>query len=103
MPCEVRLKIWFLNFSEIDTPVRLNCPGYEIWIHPGDIIIGDVDGVVCLPCSLVSDVLKLLPQLVSSKGRNGSKHSPLADERVLEDVRNGASVKDAFQRHRGKI
>jgi regulator of RNase E activity RraA len=45
--------------------VRLNCADYEIWIHPGDIIIGDADGVVCLPRSLVSDVLKLLPQLVS--------------------------------------
>jgi regulator of RNase E activity RraA len=45
--------------------VRLNCADYEIWIHPGDIIIGDADGVVCLPRSLVSDVLKLLPRLVS--------------------------------------
>jgi len=51
---------------------------------------------------MVPDVLKLLPQLVSGKGPNESTHSPLADERVLEDVQNGASVKDAFQKHRGK-
>ena len=53
------------NVSETDVPVRLNCVDYEIWIHPGDIIIGDADGVVRLPRLLVSDVLKLLPELVS--------------------------------------
>jgi regulator of RNase E activity RraA len=51
--------------SEIDCPVRLNLVEHEIWIRPGDIIIGDADGVVCLPQSLAGEVLALLPGLVS--------------------------------------
>jgi len=51
--------------SEIDVPIRLNCAEHEIWIRPGDIIIGDADGVVCLPRSLASNVLEILPKLVA--------------------------------------
>jgi hypothetical protein len=37
----------------------------EIWVQPGDIIIGDADGVVCLPHSLADRVITLLPALVA--------------------------------------
>ena len=50
--------------SEIDVPVRLNGLERDIWLTPGDIIIGDADGVVCLPRDLAPKVLELLPRLV---------------------------------------
>jgi len=51
--------------SEIDVPVRLNGVEQEIWVRPGDIIIGDADGVVCLPRSLAARMVEMVPQLVS--------------------------------------
>jgi len=53
------------DLSEIDVPVRLNGISQEIWVTPGDIILGDVDGVVLLPRNLAADVLKLVPKLVA--------------------------------------
>ena len=53
------------DFSEIDVPVRLSSVDQEIWIRPGDIIIGDADGVACVPRSLVTFVLEMVPKLVS--------------------------------------
>ena len=47
--------------------MRLNGVDQEIWIRPGDIIIGDADGVVCLPRSLATRVVGIVPQLVSGK------------------------------------
>ena len=54
-----------LNFSEIDVPVKMGFGDHEIWVRPGDIIIGDADGTVCLPKSLAERVTALLPDLVS--------------------------------------
>lgn len=52
-------------FSEINVPLCLHGIDQKIWIRPGDIMIGDADGVVCCPRSFVEDVLALLPQLTS--------------------------------------
>jgi hypothetical protein len=49
--------------SEIDVPVCLYGTEHQIWVRPGDIIVGDADGVVCCPRFLVENVLALLPQL----------------------------------------
>lgn len=38
-----------------------------MWIKPEDVIIGDADGVVCLPKSLIPKVLELLPKLIAGK------------------------------------
>ena len=68
MSSEVTIRFFLRTqalISEIDCPVRLNLAEHEIWIRSGDIIIGDADGVVCLPKSLAPEVLALLPGLVS--------------------------------------
>lgn len=31
----------------------------DLWIHPGDILVGDEDGVVVVPLSLVEQVAQL--------------------------------------------
>jgi regulator of RNase E activity RraA len=50
--------------SEIDVPIQVNSD-WEAWIHPGDIIVADADGVVCLPPSLAAKVLEIVPRLVA--------------------------------------
>jgi len=37
----------------------------DIWVRPGDIIIGDADGIACLPRSLAVRVIEMVPKLVS--------------------------------------
>ena len=48
------------------------------------------NGTVCIPKKLVDKVIEMLPKLVS------------ADERVVKEVENGMTVKEAFKLFRGK-
>ena len=70
---------------------------------PGDIILGDVDGVVLLPRHLAADVLKLLPKLVAGISYLVCDLTFQADEKVVKDVSRGMSVQEAFDIHRGKL
>ncbi|KAK9457078.1 ribonuclease E inhibitor RraA/Dimethylmenaquinone methyltransferase [Dipodascopsis uninucleata] len=45
----------FTRSSEINVPVKFKG---DLWIHPGDYLIGDVDGVVVVPPSLVEKVVE---------------------------------------------
>jgi regulator of RNase E activity RraA len=62
----------------------------EATVEPGDIIMIDPleNGVVAIPQGKLDEVLELLPELVG------------ADEKVMKDVNEGISVKEAFKRHR---
>ncbi|KAL3446800.1 ribonuclease E inhibitor RraA/Dimethylmenaquinone methyltransferase [Aspergillus insuetus] len=46
----------FTRASEIDVPLQFKD---DLWIHPGDILVGDEDGVVVIPPSLMEDVVEL--------------------------------------------
>lgn len=59
-------------------------------VKPGDWMLADEDGVVCVPAELISQVIEL-----AQKGRD-------VDARCLEDIRAGSGVQEAFKRHRGK-
>ena len=59
-------------------------------VNPGDWMLADEDGVVCVPSHLVEQVLEL-----AQKGRD-------VDARCLVDIRAGSGVQEAFKRHRGK-
>ncbi|OCF31437.1 hypothetical protein I317_07706 [Kwoniella heveanensis CBS 569] len=76
--------------SEINVPVKLNSDDQEAWIHPGDYIIADVDGVVCLPKELAEQALELMPAIVE------------ADRKAGIDIANGGELAAAFAKHRGK-
>ncbi|KAI9765609.1 MAG: hypothetical protein M1840_007298 [Geoglossum simile] len=59
-------------------------------VVPGDIIFADpVEGVVCIPKDKLDDVLRVLPSITA------------ADERVLEAVKAGMEVQEAFRKFRG--
>jgi regulator of RNase E activity RraA len=74
--------------SEVGIPVKLNSNAYEAWINPGDYIIADIDGVVCLPKDLAEDVLGVVESIVR------------ADEKCAEGIREGRSVEDVFREFR---
>lgn len=59
-------------------------------INPGDILFGDINGVVCIPRGLVTKVLELLPGLVS------------ADHEVSKALAEGMSIVNAFKTYRNK-
>jgi len=68
-----------------------NGEGFEpVNIQPGDMVVGDVDGVVCVPVGMVNEVIE--------KCRLGRA----IDEKCMEDIRGGKGVAASFQLHRGK-
>ncbi|CAO1628480.1 unnamed protein product [Jaminaea pallidilutea] len=62
----------------------------DVVVHPADLILADVDGVVVVPRAEVLKVVEL-----AEKGRQ-------VDAKCLEDIKAGRSVADTFKEHRGK-
>lgn len=59
-------------------------------VHPGDILIADVNGVVRIPHALLDEVLRLIPAQVR------------ADEGMVEAIKGGMGFEEASRVHRGK-
>jgi len=62
----------------------------SVRVEPGDWMIGDEDGVVCVPKDLEDKVLQL-----AEKGRQ-------VDELCMEDIKAGKGIQASFKAHRGK-
>ena len=84
----------FTRPSAVNVPVTIAPEGTDAFpaleVQPGDWMLADEDGVVCVPRDLVAKVVEL-----AQKGRD-------VDAKCLEDIRAGTGVQDAFKRHRGK-
>lgn len=52
----------------------------DLWVHPGDIIIADVDGVVVTPPSLVERVVALCQERAE------------IDAKMFEGLHNGEEI-----------
>lgn len=76
--------------SEVNVAVRLNTGLQDVWVSPGDIIVADLNGVVCLPHKLADEILDVIPSKVE------------ADNQCAEGIRNGKSVQEVFKLFRGK-
>lgn len=59
-------------------------------IQPGDYIVADLNGVVCIPQDLLEKTLELLPTLTQ------------ADENMAEAISKGMTFKEASKTYRGK-
>jgi regulator of RNase E activity RraA len=70
--------------------VSLQSSIQEATVQPGDFIIADQDGVVCLPAELAEKVLDVIPAIAS------------ADEKCAKAIKEGMSVQEAFATYRGK-
>ncbi|GAA5916540.1 hypothetical protein JCM6882_003577 [Rhodosporidiobolus microsporus] len=78
--------------SQLNVPVPLRSasqPG--VVIHPGDILVGDRDGLVAIPRAMAEDVVRILPELVET------------DRACLEDVKSGRPVAETFEERRGRL
>lgn len=78
------IKPWGLNGSVEDSSFP------AVQVNPGDWMVADEDGVVCVPQDLVSQVLDL-----AGKGRE-------VDDKCMQDIRAGLGVQASFKKHRGK-
>ena len=76
--------------SEVNVPVKLNSAVQERWIHPGDYIVADLNGVVCVPEADVADVIDVVEEIVE------------ADGKCAEAIRGGRSVAETFKEVRGQ-
>jgi len=81
--------------SEINIPITIHPQPADsdfppVSIEPGDIIVADRDGVVCIPKGLVEQIVQL-----AAKGQE-------VDARCMEDIKAGTSIKESFKKWRGK-
>ena len=77
--------------SEINGPVRFNSEDQDSYIYPGDILIADLNGVVCLPKGLAEQAIDLIASQVE------------ADENVAKDIKNGITVAESMKKHRANV
>ena len=75
----------FSRASEIGVPLQFEG---DLWIHPGDFLVGDVDGVVVVPPSLVERVISLCEERVA------------VDRKMLKGLHEGMTMEEAIARFR---
>ncbi|KAK5684330.1 hypothetical protein LTS10_004197 [Elasticomyces elasticus] len=80
-----------MRVAAINEPVRLNSEDQDAVIRPGDILVGDINGVVCIPQELAEKVIELIPSQVE------------ADEKVAADIKQGRPVAEAMKEHRAGV
>ena len=76
--------------SELHVPVKLNSLIQDVWVRPGDYIIADLNGVVCIPEALVEDALRAVPRIVE------------ADKKCADGIKHGRTVEEVFREFRSK-
>ncbi|KAF8444607.1 RraA-like protein [Boletus edulis BED1] len=88
----------FVRPSAINVPLIIrpqdNADGPDafppVTVEPGDWVVADEDGVVCVPKDMVDKVVEI------------ARSTREIDARVLEDIRAGKGVQASFKLHRGR-
>ena len=60
-------------------------------VNPGDYLIGDINGVVCLPRELAAKAVKLMASQAE------------ADERIARDLEKGRGFEEASREYRAGV
>jgi regulator of RNase E activity RraA len=88
---------FFTRIAEVQVPVMTNVDSEQhgglaaVTVNPGDLLVADDDGVICIPKLLEEEALRM-----AFRGRE-------IDARCLRDIRSGVGVAESFRRHRGKL
>lgn len=77
----------FVRPSELQVPLTMSTS--PVTVHPGDIIVADLDGVICVPVSLVDQVIESCEKYVA------------IDDKCMEALQQGHGVKETFAKFRG--
>ena len=85
----------FTRPSQINIPLTINAQPANsdfpsLLVGPGDFIVADRDGVVCVPKDLVEQTITI--------ATNGQE----IDAKCMEDIRAGKGMKESFKMWRGK-
>ncbi|KAJ4252373.1 hypothetical protein NW762_010971 [Fusarium torreyae] len=72
----------FTRASEVNIPLQFKG---DLWIHPGDVLVGDADGVVTVPPSLMEQVVALCQERAE------------VDEKMFAELRKGAAMGDLIR------
>ena len=72
-----------MTVADFRVPIEID----RVAVRPGDIIFGDIDGVVVIPQEIEGDVL--------TRALEKSR----AEKRVRTDIENGLSATDALKRY----
>lgn len=75
----------FTRASELDVPLQFQG---DLWIHPGDLIVGDQDGVVVVPPSLVDKVVEICRERKD------------IDDRMMKALKEGSAMGEAMAKFR---
>ncbi|KAH9054736.1 RraA-like protein [Lactarius vividus] len=80
----------FTRAAEVQVPVTVNVDAQQhggmpaVTVNPGDLLLADEDGVVCVPKPLEQEVLRIAAQGTGN-------------------IQSGVGVAESFKRHRGKL
>jgi regulator of RNase E activity RraA len=75
---------------QVNVPVKFQELALDVTINPGDYIVADLNGVVCVPLSLLSEVVALLPKQVE------------IDDNMATAIASGSTFADASSKFRGR-
>lgn len=72
----------FTRASEINVPIQVSG---DLWINPGDLMVGDEDGVAVVPKNLAEEVARICKQRKEE------------DDAVMEALEQGSSMHEALK------
>lgn len=70
----------------VATDVPVQCSG--VWVSPGDLILGDVDGVIAVPRQVEDQVVRM------------SLDKADKERQLAEEIREGRSLAELYRKHR---
>ena len=80
-----------LTVWQINTRVKFKTNQQNATINPGDYLVADLNGVICIPQELAEKIVALIPSQVE------------ADERIARDLQAGRNFVESSKEHRASV
>lgn len=79
-----------LIWPQVNVPVKFQDLSLDVTINPGDYIVADLNGVVCIPQKLLAQVISMIAEQVA------------IDEKMAVAIAAGSTFADASAKFRGR-